>query len=150
MSDPKIEKPKTAFFYEHICSLVSYHAPRPVISEHHHRKPAFLQKRVYGKVLYDADMWLCSNCHEAVHAWLYYILGERDYPLGIGRLAKAEAERTFDWYSREKIRLEIEQSRKIFMTEKISPPNKSSTEDRSFNKNIVMVDNAWTDEKDWS
>lgn len=96
-----VEQQRTAFAGERPCTLVAYHAPTPVMTEYHHSKPVFLQNRVYGEIRYGADTWLCSNCHDAVHAWLYFLLGERREPPYIGRAAKAEAERTFDWYQSE-------------------------------------------------
>lgn len=92
---------RTAQFTERPCSLVGYHAPTPVMTEYHHRKPVFLQNRLYGQIRYPADMWLCSNCHDAVHAWLYWLLGMRQRPTFIGRAAKAEAEQTYAWYLNE-------------------------------------------------
>lgn len=97
MSD-SIHADVRAFAAAQPCSLVGYHAPAPVVTEFHHSKPVFLQNRLYGQIRYGADMWLCSNCHEAVHAWLYWLLGERKQPPNIGRAAKAEAERTYLWY----------------------------------------------------
>lgn len=97
--------PLTAFFDDRSCQLVDYHAPRPVMTEHHHTKPVFLQNKLYGKVPYGPELWLCSNCHDAVHAWLYWLLGERKQPPYIGRAAKAEAQATYDWYMAERKRL---------------------------------------------
>lgn len=94
-----------AFALERPCQLVTYHAPTPVVTEYHHRKPVFLQNRLYGRIVHGADLWVCSNCHEAIHAWLYWLLGERREPPNIGRNAKAEAERTFAWYTAERERL---------------------------------------------
>lgn len=93
--------PSTAFYMQKPCQLVSYHAPVPVITEYHHTKPVFLQNRLYGQIVYGADLWVCSNCHESIHAWLYWLLGERKIPPSIGRAAKAEAERTFAWWTSE-------------------------------------------------
>ena len=98
-------QPRTAFAALQPCALVAYHAPAPVVTEFHHTKPVFLQNRLYGKIVHAADLWVCSNCHEAIHAWLYWLLGERKQPPSIGRAAKAEAERTFAWYTAEKTRL---------------------------------------------
>ena len=91
-----------AFFEERPCELVSYHAPRPVMTEYHHSKPVFLQNRLYGRIVHGADKYLCGNCHDAVHAWLYWLLGERREPPYVGRAARAEAQRTFDWYQAER------------------------------------------------
>jgi hypothetical protein len=89
---------RTAQFTNQPCELVGYHAPQPVMTEHHHRKPVFLQERLYGKTIYPADLWVCSNCHAAIHAWLYWLLGEWAKPTYIGRAARTEAERTYAWY----------------------------------------------------
>jgi len=96
---------RTAQYAERPCQLVSYHAPTPVMTEYHHTKPVFLQNRLYGKIVYPADLWVCSNCHDAIHSWLYWLLGEWRQPLHIGRAAKAEAERTYQWFRSEQERL---------------------------------------------
>jgi hypothetical protein len=101
-----VPEPTTAFFAAQPCRLVDYHAPTPVMTEYHHTKPVFLQNRLYGKILFPADLWVCSNCHDSIHAWLYWLLGERAQPPYIGRAAKAEAQRTYDWYLTEKERLD--------------------------------------------
>lgn len=93
--------PATAFFTDQPCQLVAYHAPEPVVTEHHHQKPIFLQERLWGEVRFGPSLWVCSNCHEAIHAWLYWLLGERHEPPRIGRAAKAEAERTYAWWLAE-------------------------------------------------
>ncbi len=80
------------------CELAAYHAPEPVMTEGHHIHPVFLQNRVYGRIVDNELKFLCSNCHDAVHAWLYWLLGERRQPLNVGRLARAEAERTYAWF----------------------------------------------------
>lgn len=105
--DPGLPAQTRAFHDDQPCQLVKTHAPLPVITEHHHRYPVFLQNRLYGKILYGPDLWVCSNCHEAIHAWLYWLLGERKKPPVIGRNAKAEAERTFLWYELERGRARL-------------------------------------------
>lgn len=97
--DPAV--PRTGFQDSHPCELVTYHAPLPVMTEYHHQKPVYLQTRLYGKVLYGPSLWLCGNCHDAIHAWLYWLLGERREPPRVGRAAKLEAQATFDWYTSE-------------------------------------------------
>lgn len=96
------DAPLLAFFDAHPCELLDYHAPKPVMTEFHHTRPVFLQNRLWGQIRLGPDLWVCGNCHDAVHAWLYYLLGERRQPTYIGRAAKAEAERTFDWYTSER------------------------------------------------
>lgn len=94
-----------AFATEHPCMLVTYHAPEPVMTEYHHSKPVFLQNALYGRIVYGPDLYVCSNCHDAIHAWLYWLLGQHRMPERIGRAAKAEAQRTLYWYISEKRRL---------------------------------------------
>lgn len=90
-----------AFYAEKPCALVAYHAPTPVMTEGHHIHPVYLQNRLYGNIQDNELKYMCSNCHDAVHAWLYWIMGERRQPPNIGRAAKAEAERTYAWFSGE-------------------------------------------------
>ena len=94
-----------AFFDDKTCALVKHHEPKPVMTEFHHQKPVFLQNRLYGKIIFGPSLWVCANCHEAIHAWLYWLLGEHAEPPYIGRAAKAEAERTHGWYLAECTRL---------------------------------------------
>lgn len=103
--DKYVEKQRTAFAQDKPCSLVAYHAPTPVMTEYHHSHPVYLQNRLYGQIIDGPDTWVCSNCHDAIHAWLYWLLGERKQPPYIGRAAKAEAQRTYDWYRSERERL---------------------------------------------
>lgn len=91
-----------AFFDAHPCELLDYHAPKPVMTEFHHTEPVFLQNRLWGQIRFGPKLWVCGNCHDAIHAWLYFLLGERRQPTYIGRAAKGEAERTFDWYTSER------------------------------------------------
>ena len=88
------------------CELYVYHAPVPVVTEGHHPRPIYLQNRLYGRTIYGDLKYFCSNCHDAVHAWLYWLLGERQKPNPEpGRNAKAEALATYRWYLAEKERL---------------------------------------------
>jgi hypothetical protein len=96
---------RQAFFENAPCELLDYHAPKPVMTEYHHTKPVFLQNRLYGQIAFGPDLWVCSNCHDSIHAWLYWLLGERREPPYIGRAAKTEAERTYKWYIEERARL---------------------------------------------
>lgn len=100
-ADVHSEVTRTAFAAEKPCTLVAYHAPTPVMTEYHHSRPVYLQNKLWGQIRFPADTWLCSNCHDAVHAWIYFLLGERKAPPNIGRAAKAEAERTVAWFLAE-------------------------------------------------
>lgn len=103
---PHLDRPvERAFWDDQPCTLVTYHAPQPVMVEFHHSKPVFLQNRLYSKIVYGPDKWVCSNCHDAIHAWLYWLLAMHREPIQVGRLAKAEAQRTFQWYKDEEARL---------------------------------------------
>lgn len=85
------------------CELAGYHAPRVVRTQFHHSKPQYLQHRLWGEVRFGADVWLCGSCHDAVHEWIGFLLGESRHPdPEPGRLAKASAEATVEWYLTEK------------------------------------------------
>ncbi len=103
----QVEQQRTAFFEEQPCMLVTYHAPRPVMTEFHHSKPVFLQNRLYGQIVYGGDVYYCSNCHDSVHAWLYWLLGERRKPPYMGWAAMESAQSTFEWYSSERDRIDL-------------------------------------------
>lgn len=94
-----------AFAPDQVCQLVEYHAPKPTMVEYHHQKPVFLQNELYGEIKYGPSLWVCGNCHDSIHAYLYFLLGEHREPPQIGRAAKAEALRTHGWYLLEKERL---------------------------------------------
>lgn len=96
-----------AFWGDKPCELVSYHAPTPSLTEYHHTKPVFLQNKLYGHIVYGADKYLCANCHDSVHEWLYWLLGMRRAEPRVGRAAKAEAQRTYEWYRSELDRLKL-------------------------------------------
>jgi hypothetical protein len=103
--EPAPPAARKAFRDEEDCRLAAYHQPEPVMVEYHHQKPVFLQDALYGKIVYGPSLWVCGNCHDAIHAWLYWLLGEHREPPKVGRLAKAEAQRTFEWFLAEKARL---------------------------------------------
>lgn len=91
--------PRLAPAAEKPCQLYTYHAPIVVVTEGHHRHPVYLQNRVYGHIQDPELLWVCSNCHEAIHAWIYYLMGERREPNPHPPArAKAEARLVLDWY----------------------------------------------------
>lgn len=95
-----VPKLRTATFREHPCQLYAYHAPQPVRTQGHHRHPVYLQNRVYGKIQDPELLWVCGSCHDSIHEWLGFLLGESRHPdPEPGRLVKAEAQRTFEWYA---------------------------------------------------
>jgi hypothetical protein len=101
--DGNIPPPATAQASDHECSLYGYHFPKPTRTQYHHSKPVYLQNRVYGHIVYPADTWLCGTCHDSVHDWISYLLGEGRLPdPEPGRYAKKMAQKTVDWYISER------------------------------------------------
>jgi hypothetical protein len=99
MSDDQVPEIRTAKAAERPCELYEYHAPRPSRTQGHHRHPVYLQNRVYGRIRDPELAWLCGTCHDAVHDWLSYLLGEARKPNPVpGRKARAEAQRTYEWW----------------------------------------------------
>lgn len=97
---------RTARAEDRPCELVGYHAPRPSRTQGHHRSPVYLQNRLYGRIMDGTLLWACGTCHDNIHEWLGYLLGESRQPSPEpGYKAKAEAQRTFDWYTAEKAAL---------------------------------------------
>lgn len=96
---PVVTEPRTARAADKPCELYSYHAPAVVRTQGHHMHPVYLQNRLYGRIQDPELKWLCGSCHDAVHEWIGWLLGETRRPVPEpGRLAKAEAQRTVDWY----------------------------------------------------
>lgn len=93
-------EPQTARASERPCALYRHLvAPRPSRTQGHHRHPVYLQNRVYGHILDPELLWLCGLCHDSIHDWLSWRLGESREPLPHpSRRARAEAERAFAWY----------------------------------------------------
>lgn len=86
---------------EQPCAMYLDHgSATPSITQGHHRHPQYLQKRVYGGVVKDLELlWLCGGCHDSVHAWLYWLVGERAEPAAMPPpRAKKEAETANEWY----------------------------------------------------
>ena len=98
---------RTATAAERPCELYSYHAPAVVRTQGHHINPVYLQNRVYGRIQNPELKWLCGSCHDATHEWIGFLLGESRRPNPEpGRLAKAEAQRSVDWYRSEQAKSE--------------------------------------------
>lgn len=99
MTDPGLLPPVTAKASERPCELHRYHWPKPSRTQGHHRHPVYLQNRIYGQIRDPELLWLCGTCHDNVHEWVGWLLGEsrKPDPEPSGR-AKAEAERTVAWY----------------------------------------------------
>lgn len=93
-------EPRTATAAEHPCELHLHHSPIVVRTQGHHRKPMYLQRRLWGEVRDDTVMWLCGNDHDAIHEVVGWLLGETRKPDPMpGWKVRAEAQRTVDWYA---------------------------------------------------
>jgi hypothetical protein len=94
---------RTATAAAHPCQLYAHaSAPRPSRTQYHHRFPQYLQERVWGAVrLQSGDdmLWLCGLCHDSVHDWLSWLLGEARCPAPApSARAQTEAARAANWY----------------------------------------------------
>lgn len=72
---------------------------RPSRTQGHHRRPVYLQNRKYGRIVHPELIWLCGTCHDNVHDWLSWLLGEarQSDPIPPPRAIR-EAEETYEWY----------------------------------------------------
>lgn len=88
---------------ERPCEMYRDHGSAvPCMTQGHHWYPVFLQNRVYGQIQDSTLAWLCGTCHDNIHAWLYFLLGERREPAPHPPpRAKAWAQQVFDWYIAE-------------------------------------------------
>lgn len=92
--------PKTAPAAQKPCSMYRDHGSSyPVRTQGHHRYPQYLQKRLWGAVHNQELIWLCGTCHDSLHAWLDWLLGEayKPDPVPPPRL-RNEAEFVFHWF----------------------------------------------------
>lgn len=95
--------PREAKAADRPCELHRYHHPRPSRTEGHHRHPVYLQNRLYGRIRDNELLWLCGTCHDNVHEWLGWLLGESRKPdPEPTKRAKDEAARSLAWYLSEK------------------------------------------------
>lgn len=93
--------PNTAHAAVKPCAMYKTHGSAvSVITEGHHIRPEFLQRRVYnGDTPDNEKVWLCPNCHTNLHAWLYFLLGEwREPNPHPPARSKAWAQEAYDWY----------------------------------------------------
>lgn len=92
-------EPITAQAAEKPCELYRYHHPRVTRTQGHHIHPVYLQNRVWGGIRDNELKYVCGSCHDAIHDWLYWLMGERNKPNPEpGSKAKAEAQRSYDWF----------------------------------------------------
>lgn len=63
------------------CALYLDHgSARPSVTQGHHVKPVYLQNRKYGQIVDGTLMYVCGTCHDNIHAWIYWLMGERKLP----------------------------------------------------------------------
>lgn len=92
--------PLTAPAAEKPCTLYKDHgSATPSITEGHHRHPVYMQNEVYGRIKDPELLYVCSTCHDNIHAWIYWLTGKRKQPNPLPPArARAEAQRTYEWY----------------------------------------------------
>lgn len=75
----------------------------PSLTHRHHVKPEFLQRRLYdGKEPHQEITYLCGACHDNLHNWLYFLLGEwREPDPHPPYRARQWAQVAYDWYVEE-------------------------------------------------
>jgi hypothetical protein len=94
--------PRTAHASQRPCELYAHSgSPRPTRTQGHHRHPVYLQNRVYGQIRDPELLWVCGLCHDSIHAYLDWLLGDASKPDPMpGWRVKQEAARTVLWYLR--------------------------------------------------
>lgn len=91
--------PLTAPAFLRPCEMYRDHGSSlVVITQGHHVRPIFLQNRKYGRIQDGTLKFLCGTCHDSTHAWLYYLLGERQWPGDVPPRAKMLAQEAYDWF----------------------------------------------------
>lgn len=93
-------RPVTASAADLPCALYKDHgSATPVITQGHHIYPVYLQNRKYGKIVDPSLMYLCGNCHDSIHTWLYWLMDERKMPTApVPPRAKQQAQVAYDWF----------------------------------------------------
>lgn len=94
---------RTAPASEHPCEMYLDHgSAKPAFTQGHHSHPQYLQKRLWGEVRIPDVIWLCGTCHDNLHGWLYWIMGERRLePTGVPLRARSWATGVKSWYDFE-------------------------------------------------
>ncbi len=98
--DHYVPELRTAPAATHPCQMYLDHgSAQPSVTQGHHTRPVFLQNRKYGRIRDGSLLWLCGTDHDSLHAWLYYLLGERKMPDPLPpRRARRWAEEVYAWY----------------------------------------------------
>lgn len=83
----------------HPCELYGYHVPKPSRTQGHHRHPQALQLKAYGEIRDNQLLWVCGTCHDNIHEWLDFLLGDAREPNPHpGKKARDEAQASYNWY----------------------------------------------------
>ena len=91
-----LARDKPCEIYSHRC------APYPSRTQGHHLYPVYLQKRLWGEVRLHDRVWACGLCHDSIHDWIDWQLGEARQPLPHpGRNHRRYAEMALEWYRAE-------------------------------------------------
>lgn len=92
---------RTAQAADRPCEMYRDHGSAvPAVTQGHHARPVYLQNRVYGQILDPTLVWLCGTCHDNVHAWIYWLTGERRRPVpDPPPRARDMARQVHDWYT---------------------------------------------------
>lgn len=98
-SPPEEIRTATATFRP--CELYA-HTDSPIVvrTQGHHRRPLYLQRRLYnGATPNDDLLWVCGLCHDSIHELLSYRLGEARKPDPMpGRHVRQAVNETLAWY----------------------------------------------------
>jgi hypothetical protein len=70
----------------------------PVRTQGHHLYPEYLQRRLWGYTPLQELIWLCGTCHDSIHAWLDFLLGEAYQPPTPPARIRRNAEMVLAWY----------------------------------------------------
>lgn len=62
------------------CQCVTGHTPVPVLTEQHHVYPQGEQIKVYGRVVDQERVPLCSTGHHNVHVYITAVLNQKPLP----------------------------------------------------------------------
>lgn len=99
-------EPRTAPASLHPCEFYSvsgHGSARPSRTQGHHRRPVYLQMRLWGEVRIHDLKWACGTDHDSTHAWIDWLLGEARKPdPEPPPRCKAEAQAVVDWYRAER------------------------------------------------
>lgn len=104
MTAPRLTvvQPKTANAADKPCQMYLDHgSARPIRTQGHHKFPQALQIRLWGEVRLHDIIWLCGTCHDNIHSYLDFLLGEQYEPPVPPFRALQQAKGVHRWYTEE-------------------------------------------------